>query len=100
MGDADAIMPFRIDVPEEVLTDLRDRLRRTRWPDQIPGTEWVYGTDLTTLQDLCAYWASRVIISCSHSESWAAGPGRYPFRKMPNSMCPPRTRSRRSNSNS
>jgi epoxide hydrolase len=57
MGDADAITPFRIDVPEEVLTDLRDRLRRTRWPDQIPGTEWVYGTDLTTLQDLCAYWA-------------------------------------------
>jgi microsomal epoxide hydrolase len=57
MGDADAITPFRIDVPEEVLTDLRERLRRTRWPDQIPGAEWVYGTDLATLQELCAYWA-------------------------------------------
>ena len=57
MGDTDAITPFRIDVPDEVLTDLRERLHRTRWPDQIPDTEWVYGTDLVTLQDLCAYWA-------------------------------------------
>ena len=48
---------FTISVPEEVLANLKTRLRQTRWPDQIPDSDWVYGTDLTYLQDLCAYWA-------------------------------------------
>jgi hypothetical protein len=30
------IRPFRIDIPEQDLDDLRDRLRRTRWPDEYP----------------------------------------------------------------
>ncbi|HUP71995.1 MAG TPA: epoxide hydrolase [Acidimicrobiales bacterium] len=51
------IDPFVVDVPGEVLTDLRDRLRATRWPDQLPGTEWDYGTDLEYLRELCEYWA-------------------------------------------
>ena len=34
---SDDIRPFRVEVPEAVLDDLRDRLARTRWPDQIPG---------------------------------------------------------------
>jgi pimeloyl-ACP methyl ester carboxylesterase len=55
MASAD-IRPFRIDVPEAVLDDLRDRLARTRWPDQIPGRGWDYGTDLAYLQDLCNTW--------------------------------------------
>jgi epoxide hydrolase len=50
------ITPFRIEVPDEVLDDLEDRLGRTRWPDQIPGTGWDYGTDRTYLQELCTYW--------------------------------------------
>jgi microsomal epoxide hydrolase len=53
---ADELRPFRVDVPEAVLDDLRDRLARTRWPDQIPNTPWDYGTDLTYLQDLCETW--------------------------------------------
>ncbi len=53
---SDDIRPFRVDVPEAVLDDLRDRLQRTRWPDQIPGSGWDYGTDLTYLQDLCDTW--------------------------------------------
>ena len=32
-----AIRPFRVDIKEDVLTDLRERLKRTRWPDEIPG---------------------------------------------------------------
>ena len=48
--------PFRVDVPDAVLDDLRDRLARTRWPDQIPGPAWEYGTDLAYLRDLCDYW--------------------------------------------
>ena len=51
--------PFRIQVPEEVLDDLRDRLRRTRWPDQIPDSGWTYGTDLAYLQELVAHWRER-----------------------------------------
>lgn len=50
------ITPFTIDVPDQVLDDLRDRLRRTRWPDQIPGAGWDYGTELSAVQALCAYW--------------------------------------------
>jgi microsomal epoxide hydrolase len=51
------IEPFRIDVPEAVLADLRRRLRATRWPDPAPGPAWAQGTDLAELQALCAYWA-------------------------------------------
>jgi pimeloyl-ACP methyl ester carboxylesterase len=51
------VEPFRIAVPESVLDDLRDRLRRTRWPDQITGSGWDYGTDTAALRDLCGYWA-------------------------------------------
>ncbi len=53
---SDAIIPFQIAVPDDVLADLKHRLARTRWPDQLPGTTWEYGTDLATLQNLCAYW--------------------------------------------
>jgi microsomal epoxide hydrolase len=52
----DELREFRVDVPDAVLDDLRDRLARTRWPDQIPGSGWGYGTDLEYLRDLCASW--------------------------------------------
>ena len=52
----DAIRPFTIEVPEGVLVDLRERLARTRFPDQIAGSEWDYGTDLGYLKELCEYW--------------------------------------------
>jgi microsomal epoxide hydrolase len=52
------LTPFRVDVPDAVLDDLRERLARTRWPDQIPGSSWGYGTDRTYLQDLCDAWQS------------------------------------------
>ena len=48
--------PFRIDVPDAVLTDLRERLARTRWPEPIPGTEWDYGAKVDTVRELCEYW--------------------------------------------
>jgi microsomal epoxide hydrolase len=53
---SDAVQSFRVDVPEEVLDDLRERLARTRWPDQLPGTSWEYGCDLATLRTVCDYW--------------------------------------------
>jgi Epoxide hydrolase N terminus len=40
------VEPFRIHVADEVLNDLRARLRNARWPDQIPGIGWEQGTEL------------------------------------------------------
>ena len=54
--DAEAIRPFTIQIADEVLTDLNDRLARTRLPDQIPDTGWDYGTNLDYLEGLLAYW--------------------------------------------
>jgi pimeloyl-ACP methyl ester carboxylesterase len=56
---SDDIRPFRVEVPDAVLDALRERLARTRWPDQIPGSGWDYGTDLEYLQDLCRYWETK-----------------------------------------
>ena len=51
-----AIRPFRVDIKEDVLTDLRERLKRTRWPDEIPGSGWDYGSNLTYVKELVDYW--------------------------------------------
>jgi pimeloyl-ACP methyl ester carboxylesterase len=51
-----AVEPFEVSVPEHVVSDLRDRLARTRWPDQLSGVGWDYGTERSVVQDLCAHW--------------------------------------------
>lgn len=50
------IKPFRIDVPQADLDDLRDRLARTRWPDELPGAGWDYGIPLDYTRELAEYW--------------------------------------------
>jgi pimeloyl-ACP methyl ester carboxylesterase len=50
------VQPFRIDIPQADLDDLRDRLARTRWPDQLPGVGWDYGIPLDYVQELAGYW--------------------------------------------
>ena len=52
----DAVVPFRIGVPDATLRDLRARLANTRFPDAIDGSAWEAGTDLTYLKSLVAYW--------------------------------------------
>ena len=54
--DDDAIRPFRIEIPAADLDDLRDRLARTRWPDQLPGVGWDYGIALDDVRELASYW--------------------------------------------
>ena len=54
--DAEAIRPFTIEVADDVLTDLEDRLARGRLPEQIPGTGWDQGTNRAYLEELLAYW--------------------------------------------
>ena len=53
---ADAITPFTIRVPDAVLTDLQARLKNARYPQEITGTGWTYGTDLAYLKSLVNYW--------------------------------------------
>jgi microsomal epoxide hydrolase len=51
--------PFTIRVPDEMLADLQNRLGRVRWPDQNPGGGWQYGSDLTYMKALTAYWRDK-----------------------------------------
>jgi microsomal epoxide hydrolase len=53
---APEIERFRVHVPEDVLADLRARLRRARIPEGMPGQGWSQGTDPAYLRELCAYW--------------------------------------------
>ncbi|MDM0050352.1 epoxide hydrolase family protein [Variovorax sp. J22R115] len=48
--------PFHLHIPESAIADLRERLARTRLPDQAPGEPWAYGTDLAWMRGLTAYW--------------------------------------------
>ena len=50
------IRPFRIDIPEADLDDLRARLARTRWPDELPGVGWHYGIPPEVARELADYW--------------------------------------------
>jgi len=51
------IEPFRIKAADADLADLGERLRRTRWPDEVDGAGWDYGASLAYLRELCCYWA-------------------------------------------
>src|SRR6266568_7226787 len=56
---ADArIRPYRISVPQADLDDLRERLARTRWARDLPGTGWERGVPTGYLRELAAYWAN------------------------------------------
>jgi len=50
------IRPFRIEVSEADLDDLRERLARTRWPEELPGAGWDDGVPLAYLKELAEYW--------------------------------------------
>src|ERR1700738_3616463 len=54
----DAIRPFRVDVPEEQLADLRRRVLSTRWPDRETLSDASQGVQLATTQKLARYWAT------------------------------------------
>ncbi|BCJ76507.1 microsomal epoxide hydrolase [Catellatospora sp. IY07-71] len=50
------IQPFRIDIPQADLDDLRDRLARTRWPNEVADAGWHYGFPLARLRELAERW--------------------------------------------
>jgi epoxide hydrolase len=50
------IKPFSIDIGQNELDDLSERLTRTRWPDELPNVDWDYGVPLDYLKELAEYW--------------------------------------------
>ena len=57
-GEATAIRPFQIDVPEEQLAELRRRIEATRWPSKELVDDRSQGVQLATMQELARYWAT------------------------------------------
>jgi microsomal epoxide hydrolase len=53
----DEITPFRIDIPQADLDDLRRRLHATRWPTDVPGGGWEWGIPLAEVRALAGHWA-------------------------------------------
>jgi hypothetical protein len=54
-----SVQPFQIKVPQIVLQDLKERLARTRWPDEVERADWDYGTNLEYLKNLVEYWQNQ-----------------------------------------
>jgi microsomal epoxide hydrolase len=52
-------LPFRVNVPQSVLDDLRARLARVRWPDEPPLEPWSTGTSVEYMKTLTDYWRDR-----------------------------------------
>ncbi len=55
-AESGAVRPFNIDVPKEVLVNLRERLMVTRWPDRETVADPSQGVQLRTVQELAQYW--------------------------------------------
>ncbi|MGY1633750.1 epoxide hydrolase N-terminal domain-containing protein, partial [Geodermatophilus sp. SYSU D01186] len=53
-----AVRPFRIDVPDEALADLRRRIAATVWPERETVPDTSQGVPLATMQELARYWAT------------------------------------------
>jgi pimeloyl-ACP methyl ester carboxylesterase len=54
-----AVTDFSVDVSDTVLGDLRHRLERTKYPDDVDNADWSYGTNATYLRELVDYWLNR-----------------------------------------
>jgi len=51
-----SIQPFKVEILSSTLDDLRERLKRTRWTDEVADAGWDYGTNLAYLKQLVDYW--------------------------------------------
>jgi pimeloyl-ACP methyl ester carboxylesterase len=57
-SDKTAVRPFRVDVPEAELTDLRRRIKATRLPEKEPVADQSQGVPLATVEKLVRHWAN------------------------------------------
>src|SRR6266404_215358 len=55
-GEDSSIRPFRVNVPEAALVELRRRIAATRWPEQETVTDQSQGVQLATMKKLASYW--------------------------------------------
>jgi epoxide hydrolase len=53
---AEEVRPYRIDISDGDIQDLRDRLAKTRWPDELPGAGWSYGVGLDYVKEMTELW--------------------------------------------
>jgi microsomal epoxide hydrolase len=53
------IVPYTLHVPDAVLSDLKERLARARFPDEVEGSGWAYGPNVAYLKQLVAYWRDK-----------------------------------------
>ena len=58
MPNETEIRPFRVDMPDEAVADLRQRIAATRWPSEELVTDRSQGVQLATIQELARYWAT------------------------------------------
>ena len=58
MSNQTTVRPFRVEVPEEDLAELRRRIAATRWPSKELVADRSQGVQLATLQALARYWAT------------------------------------------
>ena len=59
-----SIQAFAINLAQSILDDVGERLARTRWPDEVEGAGWDYGTNVAYLKELVDYW--------QHTFDWRA----------------------------
>ena len=75
------VRPFEIAVDQAVLDDLQARLNLTRWPDEVAGSGWDYGSNLAYMKELVEYWRTgfdwraqeRQLNAFNHSQSRVDG---------------------------
>lgn len=53
------VEPFKVRIAQETIDDLQSRLALTRWPDEISGSDWGYGSNLSYVKELAHYWQTR-----------------------------------------
>src|SRR5688572_28881938 len=56
MNENAEIRPFHVEIPQADLDDLKERLVRTRWPEELPGVGWGHGIPVPYLRELAEYW--------------------------------------------
>ncbi|WP_216914769.1 epoxide hydrolase family protein [Nocardia noduli] len=56
---AHSVQPYRIDIPDSDIADLKARLSRTRWIDDLPGTGWERGVPASYLKEIAVYWGEK-----------------------------------------
>lgn len=54
-----SIQAFKVDISDATLLDLRERLARTRWPEDFGNEHWQYGANTAYMKELCAYWETQ-----------------------------------------